>query len=98
MKKVLLALFFFAGLAATQLSAQSGCAPNCQPNPACCKPTPACCTAAKGSASATPAAKPEATVACTPEQLKQCAAGSASTNAPAAAANKQQSVAIRQED
>lgn len=98
MKKVLLSLFFFAGLAVAQLSAQSGCDPNCTPNPACCKPVPACCTAAKGSASTTPVAKSATTVACTPEQMKQCTTGSASTGTPASTGTQQKSVAIRQED
>lgn len=96
MKKVLFTLFFFIGLAAVQLSAQTICDPNCPPNPSCCKPNPACCIDAKGAASVNQNTKAETTV-CTPEQLKKCSLPASSTGAPATS-DKRSAVAVRQEE
>gem|GEM_PF-6444662 len=99
MKKVLFTLFFFAGLAAVQLSAQVVCDPSCPPDPKCCvpkpgcTPNPACCISEKGSAATSQTVKQTTPAACTPEQMKKCTGATTP-----ATSEKQSAVAIRQEE
>ncbi|MBL7826913.1 MAG: hypothetical protein JNJ57_09810 [Saprospiraceae bacterium] len=74
MKNALLTLFFLAGLATTQLSAQSCC--NLPPQ--CC--VPACCVKSENAGcdqkadvkTAAATCTPEQAAKCTPEELKNC--------------------------
>jgi hypothetical protein len=74
MKKLIAMMFFFAGIALVQVSAQST---QCTPSPACCAKTTSCAkpsgSAAAGAAtSATTTAATEAQATCTPQQAAQC--------------------------
>jgi hypothetical protein len=61
MKNLVMTVFFFVGLAGTQVSAQSACATAC---------TPTCCQ--KSTASVDKTTKAQTATTCTPEQLKNC--------------------------
>jgi hypothetical protein len=84
MKKVIFTALFFAGMAATQLSAQSQ---QCTPSPGCCskKEAAACKVGQTDKACAKQ---------CTPEEMKKCTGGTAASNTEKAAPAPKQAAVI----
>jgi hypothetical protein len=104
MKKLIAMMFFFAGVALVQVSAQSA---QCAPKPGCCVKT---CTgkAAEGSAAASAETTPASTATqtncttqqaaqCTPDQAKQCTRPSGSADATPARAPQRKVLATKAE-
>ena len=76
MKNLLIVLFLFSGLSATQLAAQSCCTPA----PSCCVPASCCVEKPEnGKAAKAGACSPEEMKKCTPEQLAACTSAGSGT-------------------